>query len=108
MSKLAERQCASCREGGAALKGTAIQPLLAQLNGWQVVEEHHLGKTYTFPDFVSALTFVNAVGALAEQQGHHPDIHLAWGKARIELFTHSIGGLSERDFILAAKIDTLR
>ena len=87
--------------------GQALQKLHAQLDGWDVVEAHHLSKTYKFPDFVTALGFVDRVGELAEEQGHHPDIYLAWGKVAIETWTHKIDGLTESDFVLAAKIDTL-
>ncbi|RMF20611.1 MAG: 4a-hydroxytetrahydrobiopterin dehydratase [Deltaproteobacteria bacterium] len=83
------------------------EPLLATLDGWQVEREHHLVRTFSFPDFRSALAFVNRVGELAESEGHHPDVHLAWGRVTIELWTHKIDGLSESDFILAAKIDRL-
>ena len=69
--------------------------------------EHHITKTFTFPNFREALTFVNSVGELAEQQGHHPDISLAWGKVGITTWTHKINGLKESDFILAAKVDQL-
>ena len=79
--------------------------MLAQLAGWQVVDEHHLSKTYRFSDFRTALDFVNRVGAVAEEQGHHPDILLAWGKAEVTIHTHKIDGLTESDFILAAKLD---
>jgi 4a-hydroxytetrahydrobiopterin dehydratase len=84
-------------------------PLLAELGrGWRVERDHHLSKLYEFPDFVSALAFVNRVGELAEKNGHHPDVHLSWGKVRIELWTHKIDGLSESDFVLAAKCDQVR
>jgi 4a-hydroxytetrahydrobiopterin dehydratase len=83
------------------------QPLLAQLTGWKVADGHHLTKTYDFPDFMSALAFVNTLGELAEDEGHHPDIHLAWGKVGVEIYTHKVNGLTESDFILAAKIDEL-
>jgi 4a-hydroxytetrahydrobiopterin dehydratase len=72
-----------------------------------VIDEHHLNRTFTFPDFKQALDFVNRVGALAEEQGHHPDIMLAWGKVEITMWTHKINGLTESDFIMAAKIDAL-
>lgn len=89
------------------MKGKQLQSYQSQLPGWKVVQEHHLEKSFTFPDFKSALAFTNKVGHLAEQQGHHPDIHLAWGKVTITLWTHKIDGLSESDFILAAKMDQL-
>jgi len=76
-------------------------------NGWQLVDNHHLEKSYKFADFREALEFTNKVGKLAEEQGHHPDIHLSWGKVKLVLWTHKIDGLTESDFILAAKADTL-
>ena len=107
MSNLASQTCVPCREGVPPLKGERMSELLSQLADWTVVEEHHLSKHHAFGDFVSALAFVNRVGELAEQQGHHPDIHLTWGKVDVEIWTHKIDGLSESDFILAAKIDAL-
>ena len=104
---LASRQCQPCKAGTPPLKGAALTALTSQLNAWQVRDEKMLLKDFKFPDFALALAFVNRVGTLAEEQQHHPDIYLAWGRARIELWTHSIGGLSESDCILAAKIDTL-
>jgi 4a-hydroxytetrahydrobiopterin dehydratase len=108
MSELAEKSCVACRGGVPALKGKELQDLHRQVPDWEVVNEHHLRRTFTFPDFVSALAFVNRVGEVAEKEGHHPDIHLRWGKAEITTWTHSIDGLTESDFILAAKIDKLR
>lgn len=87
------------------MAGEDINRLLGQLEGWSVEGGHHLTKTYEFPDFARALAFVNRVGAIAEEQGHHPDVHLAWGRVRLGLWTHKINGLSESDFILAARID---
>ena len=84
-----------------------VQPLLEQLNQWEAVENHHLKRTFTFEDFVSALGFVNRIGEIAEAEGHHPDLYLAWGRVGVEIWTHKINGLSESDFILAAKIDAL-
>jgi len=69
------------------------------------VQEHHIAKSFLFPDFKTALDFVNRVGAVAEQEGHHPDLCLAWGKVDVEIYTHKIKGLTESDFILAAKTD---
>jgi len=107
MSNLAQKQCVPCRGGVPPLKGEALMNLAQQVNGWNVIEEHHLTKLFTFPDFRAALDFVNKVGNLAEEQQHHPDIYLAWGKAEIKTWTHKINGLTESDFILAAKIDEL-
>ena len=105
---LADRTCIPCRGGVPPLKGPQLLEIFNQLperNQWSVVDEHHLVRTYKFPDFKSALAFVNRVGALAEEQGHHPDILLAWGKVEITISTHAVDGLTESDFILAAKID---
>jgi 4a-hydroxytetrahydrobiopterin dehydratase len=96
-----------CRGGVPPLQGEEIERLRAQLNGWEVVYEHHLKKNYGFQNFREALKFVNQVGELAEEQGHHPDICFGWGKVEISIWTHKIDGLTESDFILAAKIDEL-
>ena len=107
MSELADRQCVPCRGGVPPLKADEVQGLLGQLAQWQAVGEHHLLKTYRFENFRESLVFVNRVGELAEQQGHHPDICFGWGKAEISIWTHKIDGLTESDFVLAAKIDKL-
>jgi 4a-hydroxytetrahydrobiopterin dehydratase len=107
MSDLASKTCVPCRGGVPPLKGKDLQSLADQVSGWKVVNEHHITKSFVFPDFKAALAFVNKVGELAESQGHHPDILLAWGKAEITTWTHKIDGLTESDFILAAKIDRL-
>ena len=106
-SGLASKQCVPCRGGVPPLQGEKLLELAKQVEGWQVVEEHHIAKSFQFRDFRKALEFVNRVGELAEEQGHHPDIYLAWGKADITIWTHKINGLTESDFILAAKIDQL-
>jgi 4a-hydroxytetrahydrobiopterin dehydratase len=105
MESLASKHCVPCHGGVPRLTGEEVEPLLAQLTGWRVVEEHHLSKEYKFKNFADALAFVNRVGTVAEAEGHHPDISFGWGYARIEIHTHAIGGLSESDFILAARID---
>ncbi len=107
MSDLATKTCVPCRGGVPPLKGEQLGSLQEHVDGWNVIEEHHITKAFTFPDFRGALTFVNRVGELAEEQGHHPDIFLAWGKVEISTWTHKINGLTESDFILAAKIDKL-
>ena len=107
MSELAERQCVPCRGGVPPLQGDELKALAAQLAGWEVIDGHHLQRTYKFKDFREALAFVNRVGELAEEQGHHPDICFGWGKAEISIWTHKIDGLTESDFVLAAKIDKL-
>lgn len=109
ISELAKKECVPCKGGVPPLKGDQITQLLAKLgNGWQVVNEHHLEKEYAFKDFREALAFTNRVGELAEQQQHHPDIYLRWGKVRVTIWTHAIDGLTESDFVLAAKTDALR
>ena len=101
---LANRDCVPCKKGAKPLKGEALAGLLRKLDGWKCVRQHHLTKEWEFDDFAQALAFVNKVGALAEAQGHHPDLFLKWGLVRAEIYTHSIDGLSESDFVLAAKI----
>jgi 4a-hydroxytetrahydrobiopterin dehydratase len=105
MSDLADLQCVPCRGGVPPLPAPEIEKFLGQLEGWQVVNQHHLQKTYRFKDFRESLQFVDRIGALAEQQGHHPDICFGWGKAEVTIWTHKIDGLTESDFVLAAKID---
>jgi 4a-hydroxytetrahydrobiopterin dehydratase len=107
-TELAKKTCIPCEGGVPPLSEQQIQELLAQLgSGWQIDERRHLAKTYEFPDFLQALAAVNRIGRLAEEQGHHPDLHLAWGRVRVEIWTHKIDGLTESDFILAAKTDEL-
>jgi 4a-hydroxytetrahydrobiopterin dehydratase len=105
---LTSKHCVPCEGGIPALSDEEVAPLLAQLDGWVVVGGKRLAKTYRFPDFAKALAFVNQAGAVAEAEGHHPDLYLSWGKVGVELITHAIGGLSENDFILAAKLDEVR
>jgi 4a-hydroxytetrahydrobiopterin dehydratase len=105
MSELANKHCVPCRGGVPALKGKELQDLAAQVPGWKVVNQHHLTREYLFPDFKTALEFVNRVGDVAEQEGHHPNIAFTWGKVEITIYTHKVDGLTESDFILAAKIE---
>ncbi len=108
MSELASKQCVPCRGGVPPLKGDALLKLQDDLGGgWKVIGDHHLEKEFHFEDFRQALDFTNRIGELAEEQGHHPDIELAWGRVRLTIWTHKINGLSESDFILAAKADRL-
>jgi 4a-hydroxytetrahydrobiopterin dehydratase len=108
MTDLASRRCEPCRAGTPPLTGEQIRPLAAELHpDWRVVAGHHLERLFVFDDFAAALAFTNRIGELAEEQGHHPDLHLAWGKVRIEIWTHRIDGLSEADFVFAAKCDRL-
>src|SRR5256714_275172 len=109
MTALAEKECAECKGGVPRLKGKELANLAKQLNGkWKVVRAHHLEKEYKFKDFRQALDFTNKVGELAEAQGHHPDIYLSWGKVKLTIWTHVIDGLTESDFVLAAKADKLK
>jgi 4a-hydroxytetrahydrobiopterin dehydratase len=107
MSDLASKTCVPCKGGVPPLAGQELNALARQVPQWKVVNGHHIVRGFAFPDFAQALAFVNKVGALAEQQGHHPDILLSWGKAEVTVWTHKIDGLTESDFILAAKIDQL-
>ena len=107
MTGLSQKECVPCRGGVPPLKSEEIAKLLPELSGWEVVNEHHLKKHYKFENFRESLAFVNRVGELAEEQGHHPDFCFGWGTAEITIWTHKIDGLTESDFILAAKIDKL-
>jgi 4a-hydroxytetrahydrobiopterin dehydratase len=101
---LAQKHCEPCRGGVPPLKGAELRKLAAEVPGWSVVDEHHLFRRFDFPDFQSALDFVNRAGAIAERESHHPDIFLTWGRVEVKIYTHKIDGLTESDFILAAKI----
>ena len=105
MSEHAEKTCVPCRGGVPPLTAEETRPLQAQVKDWSVVNDHHIERQFKFKDFKTALDLVNKVGAIAEEQGHHPDIFLAWGKVEVRIWTHKIDGLTESDFILAAKID---
>ncbi|MEJ7616379.1 MAG: 4a-hydroxytetrahydrobiopterin dehydratase [Pyrinomonadaceae bacterium] len=107
MADLASRKCVPCHGGVPRLTGAEIHEYLGELEGWAVLGEHHLRKEYKFSNFLTALQLVNKIGALAESEGHHPDICFGWGRAEVTIFTHAIDSLSESDFILAAKIDQL-
>ena len=105
--QLADKQCVPCRGGVPPLKGKELEVFLRNVPQWTAPDEHHLRREFRFPDFQQALDFVNRVGAVAEEQGHHPDMLLSWGKVEVTLWTHKIDGLTESDFIMAAKIDRL-
>ena len=107
-AKLETQNCKPCGKGEQPLKGNALKEFSAQLGqGWKVVNEKQLEKEYSFKDFREALAYTNRLGEVAEQEGHHPDIFLTWGKVGLKIWTHSIGGLSANDFILAAKADAV-
>lgn len=105
MTDLARRECVPCRGGVPPLTPDEVAPLLGQLDGWRVERNHHLEKTYLLKNFTEALALVSRFGAIAEREGHHPDLYLAWGKVEVRIWTHKIDGLTESDFILAAKLD---
>ena len=107
MANLADRPCVPCRGGVPPLGADAIAPLLAQVDGWTVAANHHLEKLYRLRNFARALELVNAIGTIAEAENHHPDLTLAWGKVGVTIWTHKIDGLTESDFIFAAKSDRL-
>jgi 4a-hydroxytetrahydrobiopterin dehydratase len=107
MSDLASKTCVPCRGGTPPLKGEELDDLRRQVPEWEVVEEHHLRRRFQFKNFREALGFVNRVGELAEEQGHHPNVTFGWGYAEVTVFTHKIDGLTASDFILAAKINEL-
>jgi 4a-hydroxytetrahydrobiopterin dehydratase len=100
--KLAESHC---RPKAPLLSEDAAASLRAQVSDWKMPDGRKLSKTFLFPDFRAALDFVNRAGAIAEEEGHHPDLHLAWGRVDVTTSTHDAGGLTENDFILAARID---
>jgi 4a-hydroxytetrahydrobiopterin dehydratase len=107
MTDLASKTCVPCTGDVPPLEGEELEALSRQVPEWEVVEEHHLKREFRFGNFREALAFVNRVGELAEEQGHHPDINFGWGRAEITIFTHKIDGLTESDFILAAKVERL-
>jgi 4a-hydroxytetrahydrobiopterin dehydratase len=107
MAELASKTCVPCRGGVPPLAGEELENLAKEVPRWKVVNRHHITREFAFSDFKQALAFVNKVGNIAEEQGHHPDIALSWGKAQVTTWTHKIDGLTESDFILAAKIDKL-
>jgi 4a-hydroxytetrahydrobiopterin dehydratase len=108
---LADKTCLPCRGGLPPLTRAQLRPLLPQIARWTVVSQkrrpHHLSREFEFPDFKTALAFVDAIGAEAERQGHHPDLELGWGRVAVSIHTHKIHGLAEADCILAARIDRI-
>jgi 4a-hydroxytetrahydrobiopterin dehydratase len=106
---LADKECVPCRGGIPPLKGEQLREYQQELGGeWQLIDEQRLEKTYKFKNFREALDFTVRVGELAESVGHHPDIFLAWGQVKLTLWTHKIQGLTEADFVLAAKADRIQ
>ncbi|MFM2079612.1 MAG: hypothetical protein RLZZ219_294 [Cyanobacteriota bacterium] len=104
---LAKQTCIPCREGAPTLSADELEALLPQLPGWSMVDQHHLQRRLTFPDFQSALDWVNAAGAICEAEGHHAEFSLGWGHAEAVIYTHKVNGLTQADAVLAAKFNTL-
>lgn len=108
MNELSSKSCKDCRQATAPMGKTEVEKLRAKLQqDWNVINNHHLLRTFKFKNFKQALHFTNKVGELAESEGHHPDVLLKWGEVQITLYTHKVDGLTESDFIMAAKIDAL-
>jgi 4a-hydroxytetrahydrobiopterin dehydratase len=107
MSTLSQKSCVPCRGGVPPLTPEQRAPLAAEIPAWRVIEGHLIERVFRFEDFRSALNFVNKIGDLSDLQGHHPELQLSWGKVIVQVWTHKIGGLTERDFVLAAKIDDI-
>jgi 4a-hydroxytetrahydrobiopterin dehydratase len=108
MSDLCDLQCKPCKGGVPPLAGEELRELSSRLPEWEVVEEHHLEREFRFDDYPQAVAFVNRIAECAEEQGHHPDILLTWGRVKVTVWTHKSNGLTENDFIYAAKCDKLR
>ena len=108
MERLAHKRCPACTPQTERLSAEELSNWSSKVVGWAIIESHHLEKSFSFPDFLSALAFVNAIAPVAESEGHHPDLFLAWGKVTVQIFTHTVGGLQSGDFILADKIDLVR
>lgn len=105
-AELANNECIPCKGGVPPLSGDKLSALHTELgNNWQLIENHHLEKEYAFKNFAEALAFTNKVGAIAEEQNHHPDIMTSWGKTKVTIWTHKIDGLTESDFYFAAKCE---
>lgn len=105
---LAEKTCVPCRGGVPPLNRQQFEAMLSELDGWEAKDDKRLEKSFEFADFASAMRLANAIAEIAEQEGHHPDLLVRWGELKVELWTHKIDGLTESDFILAAKIDLAR
>jgi len=105
---LTSKKCVPCEGGTPPLAEDKINEFLSQVDSaWVVFENKKIKRKLKFKDFVEAMAFVNKVADLAEEEGHHPDIHIYWNKVNLDLWTHAIGGLSDNDFIIAAKIDKI-
>ena len=109
MNDLSHKKCVPCEVGALPFNEERVKQYAASVPGWTVRDDSKgLSREWKFPDFKSALAFANGVGAIAEEEGHHPDLEIGWGRVKVSLSTHAIGGLSENDFILAAKISAIK
>jgi len=107
-NELAQKKCVPCRGGTPPLSAEQAKAYLAAVPEWRVsADGKQISRTFTYKDFIQAMKFVNKVAEVAEEQGHHPDIHIHWNKVELVLWTHSIGGLHENDFVMAAKLERL-
>lgn len=108
MTELTQKKCVPCEVGGQALTREEAEVLLLQVPEWELDDiAKEIEREFTFKDFKEAMAFADKVGNLAEEEGHHPELSIAWGKVKIELSTHAVKGLSENDFIMAAKINKI-
>ena len=112
MDDLADKKCIPCEGNIPSFDKTEIHKYLKKVDGWDVKSDkdniYYLIKEFKFNNFLESQNFVNKVGIIAEKEGHHPDIWFGWGYVKIKIYTHSIKGLAESDFILAAKIDNIK
>ena len=104
--ELHQKKCVPCEVGGTPMPSEEVRESLSKVPGW-LLEGKKIRREFVFKDFLEAMGFVNKVADIAEAEGHHPDLHIHWNRVLVELWTHSVGGLSENDFILAAKIDRI-
>ena len=106
--ELHEKKCVACEGGIPPLNHDEIEPLFATLNSdWEVIDAHHLQRNWQFDDFASALNFLNSAAQICEEEFHHADFEIGWGRVNAKIYTHKIDGLTESDFILAAKFDQI-
>ncbi len=105
--KLAEKKCAACEGDAPKIARDQANQMLKELNGWRIIDGGKLAKSFSFSNFAGAMDLANRIAGLAEQEGHHPDLLVRWGELQVTIWTHAVGGLTENDFILAAKIDRL-
>jgi 4a-hydroxytetrahydrobiopterin dehydratase len=108
MSKLAKKKCVPCEGNVKPMSREEAEKLLSELDDWSLIDDAHLlAKSFHFKDFIESMNFVNRIAEIAEEEGHHPDLTISYNDVGVELTTHAIDGLSENDFILAAKIDEI-